>query len=75
MTIQPYHNAAPPEYNEKDQPHPLRRWQPGEPLPKNYAPNPHTALERHAEVAELDEQRRRFNDRRQSRPADRKEAA
>ncbi len=54
--------------------HAPRRWQPGEPLPKGHAPNPHDALVRNAYAAEMEEQRRRFNDRRQPRTADRRAA-
>jgi len=70
-----YHKFGQPENSENDQPRPLRRWQPGEPIPKDYDPCPLAALERHAAAAEMEEQRRRFNGRRQPRPADRKEAA
>ncbi len=54
------------------------RWKPGQPLPARAAgvePNALEALRRHAEAHEMEEQRRRFNGRRQPRPADRKEAA
>jgi hypothetical protein len=55
MTTKAYHNAAPPEYNEKDQPPPIRRWRPGEPIPRRgpgIEPNAYEALTRHALAAE-----------------------
>jgi hypothetical protein len=70
-----YHNSTALEKSESAPPHPIRRWQPGEPIPKGHAPNPHDALVRNAYAAEMEEQRRRFNDRRQPRTAERKEAA
>ncbi len=51
-----------------------RHWSPGEPIPTTYDPDPWAALERHAAAHEMDEQRRRFNGRRQTRPADRRAA-
>jgi len=63
--IKPFHYRSPERWH----------WSPGQPIPKGYAPNPHEALERHAAAHEMEEQRRRFNGRRPTRPADRKEAA
>ena len=51
-----------------------RHWRPGEPIPKDFDPDPHEALRRHAAAHEMEEQRRHFNDRRQPRPADRRAA-
>ena len=53
-------------------------WAPGQPVPPRNSgvePDAWQALRRNAEAHEMDEQRRRFNDRRQPRTADRKEAA
>jgi hypothetical protein len=72
--MQSYHEHAPHQNSESAPPHPIRRWLPGEPIPKGHAPNPHDALVRNAYAAEMDEQRRRFNDRRQPRTADRRAA-
>ncbi len=58
----------------KSSDHAPRRWQPGEPIPQLFNPDPLAALARHAAAAEMDEQRRRFNDRRQPRTADRRAA-
>ena len=58
-------------------PHESWHWSPGQPLPARAAgvePNALEALRRHAAAHEMDEQRRRFNDRRQPRPADRRVA-
>ena len=52
-------------------------WTPGQSVPPRNSgvePNALEALERHAAAHEMDEQRRRFNGRRQPRPADRKVA-
>jgi hypothetical protein len=72
--MQSYHEHAPHQNSESAPPHPIRRWLPGEPIPKGHDPNPWAALERHAAAAEMDEQRRRFDDRRQPRTADRRAA-
>jgi hypothetical protein len=69
-----YHTKTPVENKESARPHPIRLWSPGEPIPKDYDPDPWAALERHAAAHEMDEQRRRFNGRRQTRPADRRAA-
>ncbi len=74
MTTKAYHNAAPPEYNEKDQPPPIRRWRPGEPIPpanSGIDPDPYEALARSAAAYERELERRRFTERR---PADRRAA-
>ncbi len=68
-----YHNSILPE-NTKKTFRSIRRWQPGEPIPPGTAPNPQAALVRNAYAAEMEEQRRRFNDRRQPRTADRRAA-
>ena len=70
-----YHTPLPLEKTILPTVEALRRWRPGQPIPRDYAPNPHEALERHAAADERELERRRFNDRRQPRPADRKVAA
>ena len=69
MTNRIYHIPPPPENNGKDQPRPIRRWQPGEPIPKNFDPDPWMALRRNAEAHEIwmrEEQKRAARKRRAS---------
>jgi len=73
--MKPYHTTVPPENTNLLTVAALRRWRPGEPIPKDFDPDPHEALERHAAAHEMEEQRRRFDGRRQPRPADRRVAA
>ncbi len=73
-----YHSNALPENTNLASVKALRHWQPGQPLPSRNSgvePNALDALRRHAAAAKMEEQRRRFNSRRQPRTADRKEAA
>jgi len=72
--LEQYHKNAPPEKTNLLTVEALRHWRPGQPLPRDCAPDPHAALERHAAAHAMDEQRRRFNDRRPTRPADRRVA-
>jgi len=67
MTNRIYHIPHPPENNGKDQPRPIRRWQPGEPIQKNFDPDPWMALRRNAEAAEADARRQQIARRRTSR--------
>ncbi len=72
-----YHETAPPEKTNLLTVEALRRWRPGEPVPPRNSgvePDALDALRRNAAAHEMDEQRRRFNDRRQPRPADRRAA-
>jgi len=72
--LEQYHTKAPLEKTNLLTVEALHRWRPGEPIPKDFDPDPHEALERHAAAAEMEEQRRRFNGRRQTRTADRRAA-
>ena len=73
--LEQYHKKVSPKNTNLPTDAALRLWRPGQPIPRDYAPNPHEALERHAAADERELERRRFNDRRQPRPADRKVAA
>ncbi len=53
MTSKKYHESSPVENTEKDQPRPIRRWHPGQPIPKNFDPDPWMALRRNAEAYEI----------------------
>jgi hypothetical protein len=59
--------------NQAKSPH--RRWQPGEPFPKNLQVNAHKALERNAAAQEREQQRQRFMQPRRADRGDRREAA
>ncbi len=72
--LEQYHTTVPLEKTNLPTVEARRLWKPGEPIPRDCAPDPHEALERHAAAHAMDEQRRRFNGRRQTRPADRRAA-
>ncbi len=69
-----YHEPAQTEKTNLLPVEALRHWRPGQPIPKDFDPDPWAALARNAAAHEMEEQRRRFNDRRQPRPADRRAA-
>ncbi len=55
-----------------------KHWTPGEPIPpanSGIDPDPYEALARSAEAYERERERQRFQTRRDTRPADRREAA
>ncbi len=64
-----YHEHAPHQNSEFVRPHPLRRWQPGEPIPQLFNPAPQAALVRNAaayEQRQLEEAERAARQRRRA---------
>jgi hypothetical protein len=64
-----YHNSTAIENSESAPPHPIRRWLPGEPIPKGHDPNPWAALARHAAADEQQQLEEAERDARQRRRA------
>ena len=47
-----YHKSGQSEDSPKGQPHPIRHWRPGEPIPRNYNPDALVTLARNAAAFE-----------------------